>query len=92
MTGMIVTYEAIAKRAFEIWDREGRPEGRDQEHWFRAECELREESVQQQEAQGIRSADPDILAPAGSTVASPRKREVRPASSRNVRSPTRPRA
>jgi hypothetical protein len=29
----------IATRAYYIWEHEGRPEGRDQEHWFRALAE-----------------------------------------------------
>ena len=28
--------EEISARAYEIWEAEGRPEGRDKEHWFRA--------------------------------------------------------
>jgi hypothetical protein len=28
--------EEISARAYEIWESEGRPEGRDKEHWFRA--------------------------------------------------------
>ena len=32
--------EAIAARAQEIWEEEGRPEGRAEEHWLRAEAEL----------------------------------------------------
>jgi hypothetical protein len=35
-----VTPEQIAQRAFEIWEREGRPHGRSREHWFQAEQEL----------------------------------------------------
>ncbi len=30
----------ILKRAYEIWEGEGRPHGRDREHWFLAEAEL----------------------------------------------------
>lgn len=30
----------IAKRAYAIWEREGRPKGREVEHWLRAEAEL----------------------------------------------------
>jgi hypothetical protein len=37
---MSVTPGEIAQRAFEIWDHEGRPEGRELEHWLRAETEL----------------------------------------------------
>lgn len=31
---------AVARRAYEIFEREGRPNGRDVEHWLRAEAEL----------------------------------------------------
>jgi hypothetical protein len=30
----------IAKRAYAIWEKEGRPDGRAIEHWLRAEVEL----------------------------------------------------
>lgn len=33
--------ERIKRRAHEIWESEGRPEGLDAEHWSRAEEELR---------------------------------------------------
>lgn len=42
---MKITHEKITQRAFEIWERQGKPEGREQEHWFRAEEELRKEKV-----------------------------------------------
>jgi len=32
--------ERIRRRAYEIWEREGRPHGRDEEHWRQAEAEL----------------------------------------------------
>lgn len=32
--------EAIARRAHELWEKEGRPEGKEQEHWYLAEKEL----------------------------------------------------
>lgn len=32
--------EAIRQRAYAIWESEGRPEGREREHWSRAEAEL----------------------------------------------------
>jgi hypothetical protein len=34
------THDDVALRAYEIWEREGRPAGRDQEHWSLAESEL----------------------------------------------------
>jgi hypothetical protein len=34
--------EAVRQKAYEIWEQEGRQDGRDQEHWYRAESELGE--------------------------------------------------
>jgi hypothetical protein len=36
--------ESIARRAYEIWQAEGCPEGRAMEHWLRAVSELRAHS------------------------------------------------
>lgn len=36
--------ERIRLRAYEIWEREGRPEGREAEHWDRARSEIEAES------------------------------------------------
>ena len=33
-------YERIQRRAYELWEREGRPEGRDHAHWYQAELEI----------------------------------------------------
>jgi hypothetical protein len=30
----------ILRRAYELWESEGRPQGRDKVHWFLAEAEL----------------------------------------------------
>ncbi len=35
------SHEAIAARAKEIWSAEGKPEGQELAHWYRAENELR---------------------------------------------------
>lgn len=35
--------EKIRRRAFEIWERNGRPEGGDADHWLAAEREIDEE-------------------------------------------------
>jgi Protein of unknown function (DUF2934). len=34
-------HEEIARRAHELWEQEGRPEGRDFDHWIEAERQLR---------------------------------------------------
>ena len=31
--------ERVKKRAYELWEMDGRPEGKDKEHWSRAESE-----------------------------------------------------
>jgi hypothetical protein len=48
--------EEIAERAYQIYEREGRTDGRDMEHWLQAERELREErerSNSPQESRGV---------------------------------------
>jgi hypothetical protein len=45
--------EAVRFRAYQIWDREGRPHGREQEHWFQA---LRELGLDEPEHDEIREA------------------------------------
>lgn len=33
--------DEVSRRAYELWEKDGRPEGRELEHWLRAENELR---------------------------------------------------
>jgi hypothetical protein len=33
-------HEYIQRRAYELWESEGRPTGRDQAHWLQAESEI----------------------------------------------------
>jgi hypothetical protein len=42
--GQNVSHESIARRAYEIWQTEGCPDGRDMEHWLRALSELKAQS------------------------------------------------
>ncbi len=58
---MTITYEQIAQRAYEIWEREGKPEGKEQEHWLRAEEELRSKDLKKQKGRKITSQDPSML-------------------------------
>jgi hypothetical protein len=37
-----LAHELTATRAYYLWQKAGRPEGRDWEFWFRAEREIRE--------------------------------------------------
>jgi hypothetical protein len=41
-------YDEIAKRAYELWEKAGKPVGRETEHWLQAENEV----AQQQERNG----------------------------------------
>ncbi len=58
---MTIKYEDIARRAYQIWLKDGRPEGRDREHWLRAEEELRGEGLKKQRGKNITSQDPSML-------------------------------
>ena len=40
---MSFSSDQIAQRAYEIYERDGRRDGRDMDHWLQAERELREE-------------------------------------------------
>jgi|SRR4051812_9532472 hypothetical protein len=40
-----ISPEAVAARAYDIYEREGRIDGRDMDHWIRAEAELRAENA-----------------------------------------------
>ena len=41
-----LTHETIAARARQLWEEAGRPAGRDEEFWLRAEQELRAEAAE----------------------------------------------
>ena len=69
--------ERIRRRAYEIWEREGRS-GRPEDHWYRAESELAESAVQDSGAT-VEAAQPVSAAEAAQEVgaetagASPKK-------------------
>ena len=52
---MDVRDEKVRERAYQIWEREGRQDGRAEEHWSQAEQEL---------AEPAESATSDIVVPA----------------------------
>lgn len=58
---MTITYQEIAQRAYEIWEREGKPVGKDEEHWLLAEEELRQQGLKSQKGRKITSEDPAML-------------------------------
>lgn len=58
---MQITYQQIAQRAYEIWEREGKPTDKEQEHWLRAEEELRSKDLKKQKGKKITSQDPAMF-------------------------------
>ena len=48
--------EKIRKRAYELWEQDGRPHLRDHDHWLRAEAELEAAGPQGNEGEGSRTA------------------------------------
>jgi hypothetical protein len=74
--------ERVRERAYEIWEQEGRADGRDAEHWRRAEAEIDAEERQRTatesasaESASAESATAQIAADAGATTAGPTERE-----------------
>ena len=45
--GQSTREEAIRERAYAIWEGEGRPDGKDLDHWLRAETEIISNTEQQ---------------------------------------------
>ncbi|MGN6551425.1 MAG: DUF2934 domain-containing protein [Pararhizobium sp.] len=50
--------ERIRRRAHEIWEREGRPEGREQEHWDKAVQDV--EAEESEASRGPTHSDPVV--------------------------------
>ena len=48
----IFSSDEIAERAYQIFEREGRMDGRDMEHWLQAERELRMERERNEQGRG----------------------------------------
>jgi hypothetical protein len=63
--------ERIRLRAHEIWEREGRPEGREREHWDQAVQEVEAESSEDQR-------DPVVPDPAVGAGSDPDLRGAKP--------------
>ena len=38
----LISAEAIATRAYILWEKDGRPPGRDMEYWLKAESQLKD--------------------------------------------------
>jgi hypothetical protein len=47
-------YDKIAQRAYQLWEKTGKPQGKETEHWLKAEAEINREQTQR----GPRSMSP----------------------------------
>ncbi len=45
--------QAIRERAYAIWEEEGRPDGKDLEHWLRAEAEINSADQEPKESHAV---------------------------------------
>jgi len=60
----LISHEAIARRAHQLWDEAGQPDGRDTAHWRQAESELHAQLRETDSGAGARgkSKGPSIAA------------------------------
>ncbi|TWS97336.1 DUF2934 domain-containing protein [Reyranella sp. CPCC 100927] len=72
---MVDREERIRQRAHEIWEMEGRPDGRDQEHWERAHREIDAKQGETPSGQANEPRSPD-----DPTAGKPQPRQTAPAS------------
>jgi hypothetical protein len=61
----MIDEERVRRRAHEIWEREGRPEGRHDQHWQQAKDELAVEDGESLSVAGEEDPEPSILPPVG---------------------------
>ena len=52
--------DAVSRRAYEIWEREGRPDGNDLRHWLQAEQELNQPVNSPREERTSQAANTDV--------------------------------
>ena len=72
--------DAISRRAYELWEREGRPDGADLRHWLQAEQELnanRQETPTRSEGSAMRTANTDVRPLQGTRAGSAMNRETK---------------
>jgi len=62
MSGASEKEERVRRRAYRIWEEEGRPNGKDKKHWERARREIEEEDAITGSDQELNSASvfPDM--------------------------------
>jgi hypothetical protein len=63
----LISHENISKRAHQIWEESGRPDGSEMAHWLQAESELRAQHGNTGEADGERGKSVEPRFPAKHT-------------------------
>ncbi len=59
-----LNHDDIARRAYRLWEQEGKPVGRDQEFWFRAQQQLRRTEKQSKSVPGAACDAAEVAAAA----------------------------
>ena len=59
--------DRIRRRAYEIWEQEGRPDGREVDHWLRAAREIADEEGRGEGMAAAAASAPAVSAPTAST-------------------------
>ncbi len=67
----------VAACAYMIWEKEGKPHGRDAEHWLQAEAMLRVMHTSETEATRATTAAAQTAQPAAKSEPATRKRKVK---------------
>lgn len=67
--------EEISQEAYRLWEQDGRPEGRDQEYWFRAKESLSNKQKPAARTGSARAAT-DTTSSQGTDGTSPQKRST----------------
>ncbi|MGN8159385.1 DUF2934 domain-containing protein [Salinisphaera sp. RV14] len=72
-----VTEHDIRQRSYFIWESESYPEGKEEEHWFRAEAELLSAATKKPE-KAKKSAGPDMTTSKAPSKPSSKKKGTSP--------------
>ena len=85
----VISDDAVRERAYHIWEREGRPHGRDFEHWVRAKVELVAEASNNNSKSAAAKSSPAPLRPrAAASAKTTTRRSGRAGSTRAARAKT----
>jgi hypothetical protein len=76
---MIKDEPKVSRKAYEIWEAEGRPHGRDQEHWHRAKAAVDAEQTAKPKRAPRKAAAPKTAAAKAAKPAAAKATTAKPA-------------